>query len=283
MIAAWPGIGNIGLITVNYLKNKLEAEEIGEIESWHHFYPKEITVRDGIVQGMDFPANKFYHKKAGRDLIFFLGESQPSGEDEIYEIANLVIDAAEEFGCKMLYTAGAAVAPVHHTSAPRVWVIPNKEELIEQARSYPNTIAMSDIGEREGRGNITGLNGVLIGVAKRRNLDGICLLGEIPIYIAHFPGHIILYPKASKSILDVLSFCLKVEFDRSNIDLYSKNVEKEIDHLYNELSLPIRSELDKLKHVNYIRRADPGPITEDETEKIIKEVEDFFREGGKHG
>lgn len=283
MIAAWPGIGNIGLIAVNYLKNRLEAEEFGEIEPWHYFFPKGVSVQDSVLQEMEFPANKFYYKKAQRDLIIFLGEMQPAGEEEIYEIANHVLDVAEEFGCKRVYTAGAAVAPVHHTSAPKVWAVPNKVELVDEARGYINTIVMSEIGEREGRGSITGLNGVLIGVAKKRNLDGICLLGEIPIYIAHFPGHSILYPKASKSILEVLSTSLKVEVDLVNIEVYAKNVEMEIDFLYESLPLPIRMELDKLKHVSYVRQNDPGPITEEEKEKIIKEVEEFFREGREHG
>lgn len=283
MIAAWPGIGNIGLIAVNYLKNRLEALEFGEIEPWHYFFPKGVTVKDGILQEMEFPANKFYYQKAQRDLIIFLGEMQPVGEEEVYEIANHVLDVAEEFGCRRVYTAGAAVAPVHHTSAPKVWAVPNRGELVDEARGYLNTIVMSEIGEREGRGSITGLNGVLIGVAKKRNLDGICLLGEIPIYIAHFPGHSILYPKASKSILEVLSTSLKLEVDLVNIDVYAKNVEMEIDFLYESLPLPIRVELDKLKYTSYVRQTDPGPITEEEKEKIIKEVEEFFREGGGHG
>ena len=283
MIAAWPGIGNIGLIAVNYLKNRLEAEEFGEIEPWHYFFPKVVSVKDSVLQEMEFPANKFYYKKAERDLIIFLGEMQPAGEEEIYEIANHVLDVAEEFGCRRVYTAGAAVAPVHHTSVPRVWAVPNKWELVDEARGYPNTIIMSETGERGGRGNITGLNGVLIGVAKKRNLGGICLLGEIPIYIAHFPGHTILYPKASEAILELLSTSLKVEVDLANINVYAKNVEMEIDFLYESLPLPIRIELDKLKYASYVRQTDPGPITEEEKEKIIKEVEEFFREGREHG
>jgi len=88
---------------------------------------------------------------------------------------------------------------------------------------------------------------VLIGVAKKRNLGGICLLGEIPIYIAHFPGHTILYPKASESILELLSTSLKVEVDLANINVYAKNVEMEIDFLYESLPLPIRIRVGQIK------------------------------------
>lgn len=283
MIAAWPGIGNIGLIAVNYLKDRLDAKQFGEIESRHYFFPKKITVKDGLFQSIEFPANKFYYKKAEKDLIMFLGEMQPAGEDEIYEIANYVLDVAEEFGCKRIYASGAAVAPVHHSLTPAVWAVPNNKKLLDEVRGYHNTVVMSGMGEREGSGTITGLNGVLIGVAQKRNMEAVCLLGEIPIYIAHFPGHTILYPKASKSILEVLSASLQVKLDLANLDIYAKNAEMEINYLYENLPYPIKGELDKLKFANYMRQADPGPITEDEKDKIIREVEDFFREGGKHG
>jgi hypothetical protein len=283
LIAAWPGIGNIGLLAVNYLKNGLGAEEFGEIEPWHFFFPKTISTEKGILQGMDFPASKFYYKKAERDLIIFLGEAQPGEEDVIYEIANSVLDVAEEFGCKRVYTAGAAVAPIHHTVKPRVWAVPNKKSLLEEVKGYRNTIVMSDLGEREGRGNITGLNGVLLGVARKRNLEGICLLGEIPMYIAHFPGpYTIMYPKASQSVLEALGYGLRIRIDTGDIKALADSVERKVEALYGSLPSEIREELDKLKHVGYVQPTEPGPITEEEKEKILKEVEEFFKKGEKY-
>jgi proteasome assembly chaperone (PAC2) family protein len=43
------------------------------------------------------------------------------------------------------------------------------------------------MSEQEGRGNqgsITGLNGLVIGAARRRGMNGICLMGEIPDYFS---------------------------------------------------------------------------------------------------
>ncbi len=283
LIAAWPGIGNIGLIAVNYLKNRLAAEEFGELEPWHFFFPKGVTIKNGVLQEMEFPTGKFFYKKGERDLIIFLGEMQPAGDDEIFEMANLVLDVAVELGCRRVYTAGAAVAPIHHTARPRVWAVPNDKGLLGEVKKYGNTIVMSELDDREGRGNITGLNGVLLGVARKRKLEGICFLGEVPMYIAHFPGpYTILYPKASRSILEVFAESLGVRIDLGNINAFANNVEREIEGIYQNLPPFIRGELDKLKHFTPVKEAAPGPITDEEKERIIKEVEEFFRRGGKH-
>ncbi len=283
LVAAWPGIGNIGLIAVNYLKNRLAAEEFGELEPWHFFFPKGVTIKNGVLQEMEFPTGKFYYHKGERDLIIFLAEMQPGEEEELYEMANLVLDVAQQFGCRRVYTAGAAVAPIHHTARPRVWAVPNDKALLTEVRKYKNTILMSDLDDRQGRGNITGLNGVLLGVAKKRKCAGVCFLGEVPMYVAHFPGpYTILYPKASRSILEVFAEALGVQIDMSNINAFANNVEREIEGIYQNLPGVIREELDKLKQISYVKETEPGPITEEEKERILKEVEEFFRKGGKH-
>ena len=48
-VASWPGIGNIGIIAVDTLREVLEAEEFGEIEPWDFFYPKRVLIRKGIL------------------------------------------------------------------------------------------------------------------------------------------------------------------------------------------------------------------------------------------
>ena len=45
MIVGWPGIGNIGVITANALRQQIEAEEFGEIEPWDFFYPRKVIIK----------------------------------------------------------------------------------------------------------------------------------------------------------------------------------------------------------------------------------------------
>ncbi len=62
LIACWPGIGNIGIIAINTLRGQLEAEEMGEIEPWDFFYPKNAIINSSVLEDLDFPFNKFYYK-----------------------------------------------------------------------------------------------------------------------------------------------------------------------------------------------------------------------------
>ncbi len=65
LICGWPGIGGIGIMAVDYLRRSIAAEELGEIESWDFFEPRKVTIRDGLLKGLEFPTNKFYYQKLG--------------------------------------------------------------------------------------------------------------------------------------------------------------------------------------------------------------------------
>jgi proteasome assembly chaperone (PAC2) family protein len=286
LIASWPGIGNIGIIAVDTLRGIVRAEELGEIEAWDFFYPSKVLIKDGELKGLEFPSSKFYFKRTeGRDLLFFMGEEQPTEGGrayaegtKAYQMANLVLDVALKFGCRRVYTSGAAVAPIHHTSRSKVWAVPNSEGLIAEVRSYENTVIMSDIEGRGGQGSITGLNGLLLGVAKKRGLEGICVMGEIPVYLQGLP---LPYPKASKSVLEVLSAALGLNIPMEGIAAFAERSEEEIETLYKGFPEQIREQLDKLKHAPYAKPTEPGPITEEDKKKILEDIDKFFKKEPK--
>ncbi len=144
---------------------------------------------------------------------------------------------------------------------------------------------MSEIEERGGEGSITGLNGLLLGVAKKRGLEAICLMGEIPYYIQGSPWP---YPKASKSVLEVLTKNIGIEIDLSQLDELAKiieeNVEKFLNEVYQAETIPpqVRDELkDRIEKLKYTRPIEPGPITEEEQKRIIEQIDEFFKKGGR--
>jgi len=286
LIASWPGIGNIGIIAVDTLRGMVRAEEFGEIEPWDFFYPKKLSIINGELEDLELPSNKFYWAKAGeKDLIFFIGEEQPAeggkayaAGTKAYQMANLVLDVAQDFGCRRVYTSGAAVAPIHHTARPKVWAVPTSQELLNEIDRYENTVLMSDIEGRDGQGSITGLNGLLLGVAKKRGLDATCIMGEIPIYLQAFP---LTYPKASRSVLEVLTQTLGIEIEMQGIDAIVERSEMEIKRLYERFPPEIREELDKLRYVTHIKETESGPITEEDKKRILEDIDKFFKRGSK--
>ncbi len=288
LVASWPGIGNIGIIAVDTLRGILGAEELGEIEPWEFFYPKRVLIKKGVLESLEFPSSKFYFKRTGGgDIVFFIGEEQPTEAGRVYaegkkayHMANLVLDVAERFQCRRIYTSGAAVALIHHTTKPRVWAVPNSESLIPEIRGFGNTVLMSDIEGRGGHGNITGLNGLLLGVGKTRGFEAICLMGEIPVYLQGLP---LSYPKASKCVLEVLSHGLRVQVNLNTLDELDQKVQQRIEEFYQQIPLEIRGQLDRLKQVSYAQPTEPGPITEEEEKKILEEVESFFKKQAEGG
>ena len=282
MFVGWPGIGNIGIIAMNTLKDILKAEELGEIESWDFFYPRKVSIRDGVLEDLEFPSNKFYCRRLeNKDLIFFIGEEQPTegggmyarGE-KAYQMANLVLEVSLKFDCQRVYTSGACISPIHHQMKPRVCAVVSSENLIREVKKYPNTILMSEIGGRgEGEGTITGLNGLLLGLAKKRGLESICLMGEVPDWLtgASFP-----YPKASKSVLEVFAEILGIRIDFSFLDKMEGQVEEIIESFYAKFPLEMKEEYDQRK---FIAQTKPGTITI----QAQVYIDEHFKKGGDAG
>ncbi|HEY32565.1 MAG TPA: hypothetical protein G4O10_05615 [Dehalococcoidia bacterium] len=284
MIVGWPGIGNIGVLTVDTLRQQIEAEELGEIEPWDYFYPNKVIIRGSVLHDLEFPTSKFYYKRlANRDLLLFIGEEQPSGHGRMYaeggkayEMANRVLDVAEKFGCRRIYTSGAAVALTHHSLRSRVWAVATEKRLLAEMKGYANTLLMSEVEGRGDVGNITGLNGLLIGVAKKRGFEGVCLMGEIPDYLSRVPFP---YPKASQSVLEMLAAILGVEVDMSALSDMTAQMEGVINNVFRQFPSEVRDRIDQRR-----REAQPGMITEEDEKWIKEHIDDFFhREDGDKG
>ena len=283
MIVGWPGIGNVGIITVETLRQAVQAEELGEIEPWDFFYPNKVTIKGGIITDMGFPGSKFYFKRlATRDLLFFIGEEQPATRESAYaegkrafEMANLVLDVAQKFSCRRIYTSGAAIALSHHTLEPRVWAVANKNELLSDLRKFDNTILMSELEGRGNQGSITGLNGLLIGAAKSRGINGICLMGEIPDYLSRMPFP---YPKASQAVLDTLAKILGLNIAHNPLRDMIIQMEAVVESVYQQFPPEIRERLEQRK---FVSPAKQESISEEDEQWFKEHIDEFFNNKDK--
>ena len=205
MLAAWPGVGNVSMILADYLQRKLDFQELGEIEASYFFDPIGVSVRDNVVEAPQFPQSKFYYwKNKGKasDLILFLGDDQPAAK--VYDLANCVLDVGLELQVKKVYTCAAALTRIHYTEQPRVWGVATSQQATEQLKKH-------DLVQR-GNFQIAGLNGLLLGAAKERDIDSICLLGEVPTHLSRIEN-----PMAALAILTVLTKMLDIEIDTTEL------------------------------------------------------------------
>jgi proteasome assembly chaperone (PAC2) family protein len=285
-IVGWPGIGNVGLIAVDTLRKMLNAEFFGEVEGYEFFNPRKVKIKDGLLLNLEFPSNKLYYSKRGEsDFLFFVGEEQPkrgvtskyAEGEEAYNMANLVIDIAERFKCKHIFTSGAAVSYIHHTMLSKVWAVPNDDSLLPEVKKYPDVVLMSEIEGRGGQGFISGLNGLLIGVAKKRGFKATCFMGEVPIYLQ---GLQVPYPKASRAVLRVFNSMFNLDLDLTNFDNIVLEAEGKINEVYEEIPLEIREQLEKLKEFDYIKRSELQPLTDENRKRFWDEISEFLKKGG---
>ena len=219
-VAAWPGMGNVAISAVNYLKNKLGAKPLGGLAPEGYFASTGAVVSKQIVKSPEAPSNKFYYYKAsssGHDILFFIGSVQPIPHKE-YDFGVNILNIAKIFGIKNIYTTAAAPSDMYFKNEPRVFAVPNNSDQLKLLMEY----GVHFMGD----GNIAGLNGLLISIAAEMGIQGTCLLGEIPFFTAQ-----IEFPRASMAVLDILTKLLKVEIDMVDLELYANQKEKEIEPL----------------------------------------------------
>ncbi|MDP2917537.1 MAG: PAC2 family protein, partial [Dehalococcoidia bacterium] len=250
------------------------------IEPWDFFYPRKVRIKAGVIEELEFPANKFYYKKLEKkDFIFFVGEEQPTDGTRVYaegskayDMANLVLDVAQKFGCRRVYTSGAAVSLIHHQTKPRVWAVTSSLDMNREVKRFENTILMSEIEGRGDQGSITGLNGLLLGLAKARGFEAICLMGEIPDYLSGAPFP---YPRASKAVLEVLTRLIGAQIDYRGLDEMAFQIDGIIDGIYEKLPREIREKIEQ--------RVKPRAesITEEDKEWLKEHIDELFKKGGE--
>ena len=205
MLAAWPGIGNVATIVASYLMRELDFKKLGKVEASHFFDPIGILVKNNVVEAPQFPQSDFYYwknKGEGSDIVLFMGEDQPAAKG--YELANCILDVGVRFQVKRVYTCAAALTRIHHTELPRAWGVATSRHLTEELEKH-NLIQSGNL-------QIAGLNGLLLGVAKEKHIEGICLLGEVPHYATRIQN-----PIAALEVLKVLTGILGIEIDFTDL------------------------------------------------------------------
>jgi uncharacterized protein (TIGR00162 family) len=200
MIAGLPGIGSVAWLAVNHLVKELKAELFAEIYS-PAFSPKVWLTEEGTVRLVkgDF---HFTRAKGPGDLVFFTASEQPYSPEGQYELADRVLEFAEQLAVKRVVTMGG-LATDRVTDTPKVYGGTTDPALIGEVEKH-GVLKLAG-------GSITGTNGLLFGLAKPRNINAYCLLAETP-------GYLSFDANAARAILQVVCKMTGVEVDMSNLE-----------------------------------------------------------------
>jgi proteasome assembly chaperone (PAC2) family protein len=70
---------------------------------------------------------------------------------------------------------------------------------------------------------ISGLNGLLLGVAKEREMDGVCLLGEVPSYASKLQN-----PMAALAIINSLKELLGIDINTEELSHFASEAREQM-------------------------------------------------------
>ncbi|KYH40652.1 MAG: hypothetical protein AYL33_005450 [Candidatus Bathyarchaeota archaeon B63] len=169
LIAGFPGVGEIGSLAAKMLTNSFQADLFAELYS-PTFQDLVFIDKRGICY---LPKFEFYYAKKRPDLILLRGNGYPELDDipGHYEVSGAILDFVEDLGCRFIITIDGVVVPLPQEE---IYVAATSKEI---ASHYVKRGAHLYRNRR-----IIGLSGLLVGLAAKRGLDGICLLASTPGY-----------------------------------------------------------------------------------------------------
>lgn len=200
LIEGLPGMGMVGRIAARFLIKQLEAKRFAELYSPH--FPYYVLVnKKGSIRLLR--AEFFFWKSPGeeRDLVFLIGDSQAQTIEGQYEVTGAILGFAVKLGVKTIITIGGYRKEAEE--APKVVAVSTSPGLLKKA------LQASAVASPAGN-PIVGTAGLLLGLAKFKKIDALCLLGETRGYLAD--------PVAAKSVLEVLQKMLRLEVDLKELD-----------------------------------------------------------------
>ncbi len=266
MIAGWPGMGNVALGAVDFLRRKLNCEKFAEVDISDVFTHDYVEVENGVTFKAPPPMNSFYYRK-NPDIILFESNIQLRSKDG-ENFLNLILSFAKEMKVRMIMT-GAAFPQLNQTfeDPSVVYAVANSEYLRNLLYDKYKIRIM------EG-GHIRGMNGLIIGYARDWDIDAACFLATMPQFAIEIPN-----PKASKAVVLTMSKIIGITIDTYELDMQIESLEKEFKSL-------------KEKFSQFVKRPqEPEAIPEEkETEtyeeedvpkEVIERIEKLFEEAKK--
>lgn len=256
LIVGWTeDAAGLGSGVIDYLTGRLGAEEFGEIEPEGFFPLGGVAVAGNVAR---FPESRFY-RCAGRGPVVFKSNTPRS---EWFRFLNLILDVAEQCRAGEVYTVGGMVYLGAHTFPREMMALANSPQMKGRMAEYG---LAADIDYESPPGQRPTLNSFLLWAAGRRNIAAASLWVPVPFYLVGARD-----PLAWQKVIEFLDGRFDLGIDLSGIE------DEAAAHGARMAELRSGSvDID-----NYIRRLEGGlGLTQEESEELVRAVEDFLREG----
>jgi proteasome assembly chaperone (PAC2) family protein len=223
LVAVWPGMGHVAISAGYYLLAKLHMHALAEFSPRGLFEVEHVEIKKGLIRTGRLPRSRFFvwrNPEGEHDIIVFIGEAQPpTGK---YAFCQKLIEFAQQQGVEKVFTFGAMATRMHPAEPSRVFAAATDGASLAELQK----LELSTLDE----GQISGLNGVLLGVAADHGLAGLSLLGEMPHLFAQLP-----FPKASLAVLQVFTKLAGITLDFTELSEQATQMEHQLEEILAKL------------------------------------------------
>ncbi len=228
-----PGIGNVGKLAAEHMKDELKATKFAEIYS-KYFPPQVLVLDDGQIRLVQ---NEMYFVKRGKgkDLVILVGDYQGLTPDGQYELADFVLKELKKLGVGRVFTLGG-YGMGRMVTKPRVLGAATDKDLVKEMEGHGVVFSRGEPGA-----GIVGASGLLLGLGRLYDMRAVCLMGETSGYFVD--------PKSAQAVLEVLTKVLGIELNFADLESRAKQIDS-ITSKLREVEGPPESE--KREDLGYI-------------------------------
>lgn len=211
ILCGLPGAAFVGKFALDHLVEELHAKPLADFYSAG--FPLQIMVDDfGIGRLMKNELTYWNNSSGGSDLVLYTGDSQPATAESEYELSDAIVDyLVKQHGAKKLITLGAYVTGGSVVN-PSVFSAATEHDIAQYLEAKGCKL-MTD-------GAITGMNGLLLGMARAKGLEGYALLGET--------SGLTFDAKASEAILNMLSDLIGVRVEYADLEKRASEAQEAV-------------------------------------------------------
>jgi hypothetical protein len=212
LIEGLPGLGLVGKIALRYMVKQLKPKKVAYLYSPHFPYFVLVNKKGNVrlLRGVFY----YYKNPNGNDLILFTGDSQSQTIEGQYEIADQILNFSEKHHVKTIATIGGY--RMEPKEKPKVFIAATSQEILDKAINAGATLSTSG-------SPIVGTAGLILGLAKFKKIDALCLLGETRGYLPD--------PLSAKSVLEVLKGTFNFDLDLSGLNEEISRAETMVNRL----------------------------------------------------
>jgi len=209
IIAAMQDMGNVGSIVVDFINTHLNTKQFRIAES---SYPSYVIDKGGYI---DLPDEKWVYRHTNDLIIFGGGTGQPQTSEELHLLCQDVIDVAKKYSAKFIYTLGGFHTDRELNKNPKTFVTATTIQLKDHLEKL-------QVNTTPQRSLITGFNGLILGYAKKNNIQGIGLYGELSN--PEIPQY-----RAAKSIIKTLEKLTYLKLGNTDeLDIMADDIDEKL-------------------------------------------------------